>query len=147
MAQRGYAYFIDYTVTDENGEVLGTTEGKRPLEILTGHSQVLPAIEKAVTKMEEGESIHLELSPEEAYGHYDEKKIKKKKRKRLKVDGDLAVGNDVFIWRWWGERVPATVLELDDEFATFDFNHKLVGKSLLYDITLREIEELPPVIG
>lgn len=147
MAMRGYAYFIDYTVCDSDGTELSTTKGKRPLEVLTGHSMVLPEVEKAFTKLEIGESVHLELPPEKAYGYYDEKKVKQKKRKRLKVDGELAPGNDVFVWRWWGERVPARVVEVDDEFVTFDFNHKYVGKTLSYDITVVDIEKLPEVVG
>lgn len=149
MAQRGEAYFIIYTVTDQNGNTIFSNEGGKPVEILSGHSQVLPEVEKRVASLEVGQTIQFTLTPDQAYGTYQARNVKRKKIKRLKYDGDLSVGSTIKVWRWWGEQTPALVKELDAQagFVTLDFNHEHVDKTLSYTITLVDKEELPPVIG
>lgn len=149
MAARGYAYTIDYVVKDQNGVVLADTSNKKPIEILSGHSQVLPAVEKEIDKLKVGQSVDFVVPCNKAYGPYRSDRVKTKKISRLKYDGELGPGQEIMLWRWWGEKTPARVLQIDEERqeVTLDFNHKYVDKDLHYNITLRNLEELPPVIG
>lgn len=149
MVQRGEAYFIVYTVTDQNGDTIFSNEGGKPIEILSGHSQVLPEVEKRIASLEVGQTIQFTLSPNQAYGTYQTRNVKQKKIKRLRYDGDLSVGSKIKVWRWWGEQTLALVRELDTQagLVTLDFNHEHVDKTLSYSITLAGKEELPPVIG
>jgi FKBP-type peptidyl-prolyl cis-trans isomerase 2 len=41
---------------------------------ISGQGEPLPALEKALNGMEEGQHAHIELQPHQAFGPYDEKK-------------------------------------------------------------------------
>lgn len=149
MANRGEAFHIHYSVKDQDGCVLADTFGKQTVEVLSGHSQVLPPVEKVLANLQEGERASLHIPCKDAYGSYREDRVKKKKISRLKFDGELKEGEEIRLWRWWGETTPVRVIEIDEQagVVTLDFNHKYVGKDLYYELEMVKREQLPPVIG
>jgi FKBP-type peptidyl-prolyl cis-trans isomerase SlyD len=44
-------YSVEYTVKNENGEVVDTNVGGEVLEFISGKNQMIPGFEKAVTEM------------------------------------------------------------------------------------------------
>ena len=46
----------------------------------------------------------------------------------------LSEWDTVFLWNWY-----AKVSKITDKEITFDFNHELAGKNLIFDITLKSI--------
>ena len=59
---------IDYIVTDENGQVLDTTNGQDAMEVLIGHSNIVPGLEDALMGKEKGDRIDVLVQPDRAYG-------------------------------------------------------------------------------
>jgi FKBP-type peptidyl-prolyl cis-trans isomerase 2 len=101
---------------------------------IQGRHQVLPALEKAVSGMKEGDSKQIELSAEEGFGPYDDKKKKHVPRVELPMgvkEGDILEDR---------AGVPVTVTELSDTAAVLDYNHPLAGKTLVVQITILKVE-------
>ena len=63
---------LEYTVTDEHGEVIDTTVGKEPLVYLHGTRYLVAGLEAELEGRSVGEAFDVTLTPGQAYGEYDE---------------------------------------------------------------------------
>src|ERR1700704_5248529 len=70
------AVTIGYTLKDDDGEVLDSSDGGQPLTYLHGAGDIVPGLEKALDGKQIGDAIAVSLSPEEAYGPRDEGQIR-----------------------------------------------------------------------
>ena len=100
----------------------------------------MKALEEALAAMEPGEERVLELSPAEAYGAYDESALQRVPTYRIPNGENLPVGQ-MIAWKTprSAEPVPATVVSVENQVATLDFNHPLAGKDLVYWVKLIDV--------
>ena len=71
--KQGDTVFVHYTGTLEDGTEFDSSEGREPLELVTGGGMILPGFEKAVQGKEVGDKVSVSIPPEDAYGgHNDE---------------------------------------------------------------------------
>src|SRR5262249_7220782 len=57
-----------YTLTDDNGQVLDSSQGREPLVYLQGVGQIVPGLEKAMEGRQVGDQFKVDVAPEEGYG-------------------------------------------------------------------------------
>ena len=57
-----------YSVAEQGGESLESSEGRGPLAILVGHGNIIPGLEKAMDGREAGDKFTAEVKAAEAYG-------------------------------------------------------------------------------
>lgn len=67
---------IEYTLTDADGTVLDTSEGRAPLAYLHGAKNIVPGLEKAIDGKAVGESVEVTVTPADGYGDYDKSAIR-----------------------------------------------------------------------
>ena len=67
IAQNSVVAF-HYTLTNDAGEVLDSSEGRQPLTYLHGAGNIIPGLEKQLEGREAGEKLNVTVSPEEGYG-------------------------------------------------------------------------------
>ena len=130
---------IDYTLTDEKGEVLDTSEEDGPLSYLHGYGNVVPGLENALEGKTVGDSIQATLPPAEGYGEHDEKLVEVLPRNKF-PDGEIEVGMR-FHGQSHGARRVLTVVAVDETKVTVDGNHPLAGKILKFDVTVRGVRD------
>ena len=73
--------------------------------------------------------------PEEWYWNYDKSLVVTYPASEV---GDLSQFKEwdtVYLWMW----MPAKIDKITDKDVTFDFNHELAGKDLIFDITIKSI--------
>jgi FKBP-type peptidyl-prolyl cis-trans isomerase SlyD len=131
------AVSFHFVLKDAVGQVLTATTEDATLSYLHGHGQMLPGLERALQDKEAGESLQVQLSPEDAYGMPDERNRAVLPREDFSAD-ELVVGNRVYIMGAEGPRL-ATVVKFDDEQVVCDTNHELAGKSLQFDIRIASV--------
>lgn len=141
--ENGMFVSVTYTGTLEDGEVFDTSEGRRPLEFRTGAGQLIKGFEDAVKGMSLNEQKEFTLKPEDAYGLRDENQFHTFPRSELPENMKPKVGDIVAFSGPQGQRVPATLMKMDDESLTFDLNHPLAGKSLTFAIEVVGISDTP----
>ena len=125
---------VSFRLTDAGGELLDTAEAVRYLH---GHGQLLPGLEKALEGRVAGDRAKATLSPKDAYGERDESRIIQAPTADLPagvapgatVHGRLPDGGNVFM----------TVVSIDGPTATLDGNHPLAGRTLVFDVEVREV--------
>ena len=79
---------LEYTVTDEHGEVIDSTVGKEPLVYLHGTRYLVSGLEAELEGRAVGEAFEVTLAPSQAYGEYDETLVQE-------VPGELFDGMEV----------------------------------------------------
>ena len=54
---------LEYTMTDDEGDVVDTTDNGEPLSFIQGRASLLPAIEAAIEGKEVGHRLAITLEP------------------------------------------------------------------------------------
>ncbi|QDU57815.1 FKBP-type peptidyl-prolyl cis-trans isomerase [Aeoliella mucimassa] len=134
------AVAIDYKLTDDNGQMIDSSEGQDPLWYLHGHENIVPGLERELTGKSEGDSFKVCVAPEEGYGPRNDSLQQEVSRKNFEDAGELAPGMQFQANTEAGPMV-FTITEVTEEMVTVDANHPLAGQTLNFDITVREVRE------
>ena len=70
------AVTIHYTLKDDKGEELDSSDGGDPLVYLHGEGNIVPGLEKALEGKQPGDEVTAAVSPAEGYGERDEKNFR-----------------------------------------------------------------------
>ena len=138
-AKQGDKVKVHYTLKDAKGNVVETSKELFPMEFIVGEGKMIPGFEKGVIGMKTDENKTISISPEDAYGLRDEKKIFEFERKNAPSDFDPRVGDTVKMHRTDGKSVPVTILAVTEKGFMMDANHPLAGKELIFELELVEI--------
>jgi len=132
---------INYTLTDEEGQVLDSSEGREPLAFIQGVGAIIPGLEQALEGCEQGESISVSLAPEEAYGEYNDELIVNVPKDRFPEPDQLEVGGQVQAQTADGGVQILTVAEIAEQEVTLDANHPLAGQELHFEVSIENVRE------
>jgi len=136
-----YRYTVEYTLTDPEGRVIDTTEGRGPFTFTTGEGEVIPGFEREVSQMEEGEEKTFTLQPEEAYGERREELVERVPREALQGielhEGQVLQGTTPD-----GRTFLVRVVSFDDKEVVLDHNHPLAGVPLTFKVKVLKKEEV-----
>jgi FKBP-type peptidyl-prolyl cis-trans isomerase SlyD len=130
---------IDYTLTDEKGEVLDSSKGSEPLAYLHGAGNIVPGLETALEGKSAGDVLKVTVTPEEGYGARDEELVQPVPRDRFPIE-DVEVGMQ-FEAKGDGGTQLVTVVAVTDEAVTVDANHPLAGVPLTFDVTVVDVRD------
>lgn len=132
---------IEYSVQNlEDGQVVDSNVGKTPLEFITGMGQVIEGLEIELLKMSAGEKADIKVSPELAYGEYNDEALQVLPTEQF-AGIDLVEGMTLYGTSDDGETVQVAVKSFDDENVTIDYNHPLAGKTLMFTVSLIEVRD------
>ncbi len=131
---------IEYTGTLEDGTVFdSSTEHGNPLEFEVGSGHVIKGFDDATLGMKEGEEKQFSIEPTDAYGEHDPTLVQKIPRVVFPQDVELVPGLLFEAGLPTGEKVPATITEVQEGIVTVDLNHPLAGKKLIFKIKVAAI--------
>ncbi|GAB4177295.1 MAG: peptidylprolyl isomerase [Wenzhouxiangellaceae bacterium] len=131
---------IDYTLTDAQGQVIDSSEGRGPLSYLHGHDNIIPGLEKALDGKDEGEQVQVTVEAAEAYGEHRAELVQE-----VPIQAFAGVEKVEPGMRFTAEspQGPMTVkvTKVEGETVTVDANHELAGQSLHFDVTVRDVRD------
>jgi FKBP-type peptidyl-prolyl cis-trans isomerase SlyD len=139
MIRNGSVVRFEYTLSDEDGEVIQSNKGKDAVTYTHGQQEVLPGLEEGLSGMEVNEEKSIRLQPEEAYGPVDAKAFKEVSKSEIPA-GALEVGTRLSARGSGGEDVIIRVREVKQKTVILDFNHPLAGKTLNFDVKVLAIQ-------
>ena len=131
---------IDYTLKDEDGSVLDTSEGKEPLSYLHGSGNIIPGLEKALEGKDQGEEVSVRIPPEEAYGERRDDLTQVVPRNLFQGVDELQVGMQFQAQAEGGEQI-VTITGIDGDDVTVDANHPMAGVPLNFEVKVVEVRE------
>jgi len=133
----------DETVFDTSVELVAKACGKYTIgrnyeEWLTFDvwaGKMIKWFDEWVVWMKVWQTKTVEISPEEGYGLYDDSLVVTVPIDEVGDVSELSEWDTVYVWAWY----PAKITKITDQEVTFDMNHELAGKNLIFDITLKSI--------
>jgi len=115
-------------------------ESEEALTFTVGEDDILPAFEANLIGLDVGQKHRFALSPEEAYGPYQEELVFTLSRQQLMDDGeDIAPGQTLTLFTPEGESLTVTVLDVTDSTIKVDANHPLAGQTLIYEVEVLNV--------
>lgn len=139
IADRCVASF-NYTLTNDAGEVLDTSNGREPLAYLHGAGNIVPGLEKAMEGKSAGETFKVDVAPEEGYGERHDALVQVVPRDAFQGVDDIQPGMQFQAQSNQGV-MSVTVTKIEDGQVTVDGNHPLAGETLHFDIEVTEVRE------
>lgn len=135
----GSVVSIDYTLTDDKGQVMDTNKGKPPLVFTKGSGQIIPGLDKELTGLKVGQEKKVRVKPEDGYGPVNPAAFQEVPKDKLPPDA-LKVGTMLMARGPQGQPMPVRVHEIKGETVIVDFNHPMAGKTLFFDVKVVGIE-------
>ena len=109
----------------------------QPIEIIPGNLQIFAKVDELLPSMKVGDRNSLNLSKEDAFGDVVQNEIQKIPLDRLPEELRKP-GEKVAAQSENNAPIQGTIISIDDESATIDFNHELAGKPIVVDFVIVE---------
>ncbi len=143
QATKSKVVSIDYTLTDSEGNVLDTSDGRTPLEYLHGSDNIIPGLERALEGKSDGDAFEVTVAPEDAYGERDQGLVQEVALTQFPEGADPQVGQQFQAETPEGPRT-VTIVNRDSEGVTIDANHPLAGQALNFAVKVVSVREASP---
>lgn len=150
--QKGNNVTVDYvgklpdgTVFDTSKEDVAKEHGKyttgrnydEGLSFTVGAGQMIAGFDQGVEGMKVGETKTVTIKPEDAYGARSEQNLITITKDKIPEADKYKIGDKVM--SAYGQAF--TVYKINDKDIVFDANHELAGKTLIFDITIKSIQQ------
>lgn len=132
---------MNFTLKDDEGNIIDTTDSGCPFSYLSGNNMVLPKLEEAVSGMIIGTKKQLKLDAKDGYGEYNDDAVQAVGKENFPEDFVLEAGMKYMASNPDGVQMPFIITSVEDETITIDFNHPLAGKNLNFDIELLDVRD------
>lgn len=139
------AVIICYVGKLDNGEEFATITKEEPFKAILGESELPPTLEEAIRGLKVGETTSVRVPPEEGYGPRQKLLVQEIENKEFieRVQPKPGLIITLNAQKEDGAEpvpVPATVMEVNGDIVTVDYNHPLAGHHLTYEVTLLDTE-------
>jgi FKBP-type peptidyl-prolyl cis-trans isomerase SlyD len=130
---------IDYTLSNDAGEVIDSSAGAEPLVYLHGAGNIIAGLENALAGKTVGDELEVSIEPEDAYGEYSAELITNIGREMFEGVEELEVGMQFHASAPDGGMQIVTVREVEGDQVTIDGNHPLAGQQLNFKVKVVEV--------
>ncbi|WP_290790286.1 peptidylprolyl isomerase [Halomonas sp.] len=139
IAQNSVVAF-HYTLTNDTGEVLDSSEGREPLTYLHGAGNIIPGLEKELEGRQAGDSLNAVVAPGEGYGEQQEQLVQEVPRDAFQGVEGIEPGMQ-FQAQTQGGPLMVTVTKVEGDTVTVDGNHPLAGQTLNFAVEIASVRE------
>lgn len=147
LANKYVAVIYDLNVGEgEERELMEKATREVPLKFIYGTGMMIPAFEDALAGLESGDQFDFSLTPENAYGEYNEDHVLELPKNIFEIDGKfdsemVKEGNTIPMMDADGHRMNGSVLEVKKDVVVMDFNHPLAGETLHFKGEVVDVHE------
>jgi FKBP-type peptidyl-prolyl cis-trans isomerase SlyD len=131
---------MQYTLTNDAGEVLDQSQSGDPLVYLHGVGNLIPGLEKELIGKAAGDALKVRVAAAEAYGERDESMIQVMPRNVFQGIDTIETGMQ-FQAEGNNGKMMVTVTKVGDDEITVDGNHPLAGEALTFDVEIADVRD------
>lgn len=133
VANQGDKVEILYTGKLKDQTIFDTTADRGPFQFVIGSQGIIKGVSEAVLGMKVGDKKLVELSPQDAYGYYNDQLVSKIPKTNIPANAKIGdILTDPNGRNWW-------VRQFENDSVLIDGNHPLAGQSLIFEIELVKI--------
>jgi len=130
---------INYTLRDNGGTVIDSSEGKDPLVYIQGIGNLILGMEEGLEGKGKGDKVNIKVSPEKGYGERSDEAIQQ-------VPMSAFGGQEVKVGMQFHAQTPngnqvVTITNVGADSVTVDGNHPLAGVELNFAVEVLDIRE------
>ena len=123
---------IEYTLKDDQGNIIDASGDRGPMEYLHGAQNIIPGLELGVEGLVAGDTKDVHVPPQLGYGEYSEKLLQQVPLSSFGANTPQP-GMRFHAETNLGMRV-LTIRKIEGDEVTLYGNHELAGKTLYFDI-------------
>jgi FKBP-type peptidyl-prolyl cis-trans isomerase SlyD len=131
---------INYTLTNDAGEVMDTSDGREPLTYLHGANNLIPGLEKEMEGKSPGQDFKVTIPPAEAYGESNPELVQTLSKEMFKGVDNVEPGMGFTAQGPQGEQ-NIVVTAVDGDQVTVDANHPMAGKTLHFAVEIVDVRD------
>lgn len=131
---------IHYTLKNDAGETIDSSDGGESLLYLHGSGGIIDGLESALAGKVVGDAIDVVVEPEDGYGGHREELVQEVPRSAFGGVDDIQIGM-MFQAQTDSGMVPIQVVGVSDDSVTVDGNHALAGERLHFSVSVEEVRE------
>lgn len=135
---------IHYTLTDNDGNVIDSSEGKEPLNYLQGAGNIIPGLERELVGCETGVKKQVTVEPADGYGEVEPSLVQTLPQDAFSGVDKIEVGMEFHAQGPGGQVQVVVVKDVAEDGVTIDANHALAGKTLKFDVSVENVREATP---
>lgn len=132
---------IHYTLTNNDGEVLDSSEGQAPLTYLHGVGNLIPGLEKELLDKAVGDEFDVTVAPGEGYGEQTDELVQTVPSSVFEGVEQVEPGMQFRASGPGGEAQLITVTSVEGDMVTIDGNHPLAGVTLNFKVEITAIRD------
>ena len=130
---------IHYTLTDEAGSVIDSSEGAQPLNYLSGAGNIILGLDRALMGLSAGDKTQVVVQPEEGYGEFDPSLLQTLPHEAFGGIDNIEAGMEFQSETPDGHVQYVVVKDVDANGVTIDANHMLAGKVLHFAVSIEAV--------
>ncbi len=135
---------FSFTGKLDNGTIFSHKTKDDPMTITIGEGELPPSVEIALKGLQEGASKTIRIPPEEGYGPRMKELIHELPLsafgKKITPTPGMVLSQKM-TREGTVHEIPATIVSVEDDKVTIDYNHPLAGHHLTYEIGIITIEK------
>ena len=135
------AVSMHYKLTDDEGNVLDSSEGAEPMSYLHGAGNLIPGLERALTGKVAGDSVQVRVEPAEAYGEVLQELIEIVDKAAFQGVESVEAGMAFEAQAPDGTVQHVVIKKVEGDEVTVDANHPLAGVALNFDVDIVGVRE------
>lgn len=132
---------IHYTLTNNENEVLDSSEGQDPLTYLHGVGGLIPGLENELLGKEATDKLDVTVSPAEGYGELNQDLVQTMSKDVFQGVEEIVPGMQFRTQGPDGEGRIISVVEVNGDEVTVDGNHPLAGVTLNFKVEIVSVRE------
>ena len=124
---------LQFTLTDDDGDVLDSSPDGEPLVYLHGAGSIIPGLETALAGRVPGDAFQVTIAPEDGYGEHDPALLHVTTRAQFADASGIEIGMQ-FQAGDEDDVETVTVVAVEGDRITLDANHPLAGMTLHFEV-------------
>lgn len=138
---KGSVVALEYKLHLADGKLVDQSEPGEPLKYLHGEGQIVPGLEQELEGLSVGDNKKVTVEPKEGYGEHDARGLQEVPKTAFPDGAKIEVGMEFAAQGPGGEMIPVSVREVKGDSIVIDLNHPLAGKTLHFEVTVREVRQ------
>jgi FKBP-type peptidyl-prolyl cis-trans isomerase SlpA len=137
----GTAVALHFAIELTDGAVVDSNFARDPAWLRVGDGNLPEGFERLLLGLRAGDERRFEVSPEQGFGAHQQANVMTLPKRRFPAEMELTPGLVVTFSDAASGQLPGVVMAVAGDRVTVDFNHPLAGKTLVFAVAIRSVDE------